>query len=55
VFTRWDEDDLKDPDKTYRVFEKCDDTLVLEGGLWKLKNSVVTNQGPKFEQPYFGN
>jgi len=53
IFSKWDPNALGDPDKTYRVYEKCDDTFVVDNGAWKLKYSKVTNMGPAFEMPYF--
>jgi len=54
IFSKWDPTALNDGNKTYRVYEKCDDTFVIDDGAWKLKYSKVTNMGPKFEMPYFG-
>ncbi|OCK77975.1 hypothetical protein K432DRAFT_303008 [Lepidopterella palustris CBS 459.81] len=54
IFSKWDPTSLTDGNKTYRVYEKCDDNFVLDQGLWKLKYSKVTDMAPKFEQPYFG-
>ncbi|KAF2497947.1 hypothetical protein BU16DRAFT_456899 [Lophium mytilinum] len=54
IFSQWDPKALEDPEKTYRIYEQCDDQWVLEDGKWKLKHSIVTNLGPKVEVPYFG-
>lgn len=54
IFSKWDPTALNNPNKTYRVYEKCHDLFVIDDGAWKLKYSNVTNMGPKFEMPYFG-
>ena len=54
IFSKWNVTALDDPNYTYRVYEKCSDTFVIDQGVWKLKYSKVTDMAPKFEMPYFG-
>ncbi|KAF6793823.1 hypothetical protein CSOJ01_13795 [Colletotrichum sojae] len=55
TWTRWDPENLHDITKTFRIFERCDDLFVVDpkDGRWKLKYSLVVNQGPQVEAPYF--
>lgn len=53
VYSRWDPEALYDASRTYRIYERCDDLFVLDGGSWKLKYSLVTNLAPKVENPFF--
>lgn len=55
TWTRWDPANLHDITKTFRIFERCDDLFVVDpkDGRWKLKYSLVVNQGPQVEAPYF--
>jgi hypothetical protein len=53
VWSRWEPTALHDPKKTFRIYERCDDTFVVDNGNWKLKYSLVINLAPKVENPYF--
>ncbi|KAF9881443.1 hypothetical protein CkaCkLH20_00589 [Colletotrichum karsti] len=55
TWSRWDSANLHDITKTFRIYERCDDLFVVDpkDGRWKLKYSLVVNQGPAVEAPYF--
>ncbi|KAF1987544.1 hypothetical protein K402DRAFT_375666 [Aulographum hederae CBS 113979] len=54
IWSQWQPEALTDYDQTFRVWYRCHDLWVVQEGVWKLKESLVDDMGPRFEMPYFG-
>jgi hypothetical protein len=54
AYSHWVENALDDPAKTWRVYYRCDDIWILQGGTWKLQSSKTYNMGFGTEAMFYG-